>query len=312
MDWNQAHLRLHHATTRVRMEKKKVEHNTWLKRDGRDGDGITLFFHDKPLIRWEKAGNIAVTNSDFWTSTTRQRINAFLPTGFRVWQQSPYWFIRTPRGVLPWENNMELTPDGMSCGSYHPEVATHDAPALRDKTEAFAKEYAARLLRGMFKSPFRDEQQGRRGCDACVRNATVENSSVNADHAVQHVLHDTYDGYLVLAAITHAKAWSSKGLEARRDILSVEGPNPEMPEHQKGMAISRQKLRDAVGNCWAGSRAILFKPRNRAELIVQTELKITSLDALPRADIRPRVYSWNFRRLLADYLLDSLGFQRMQ
>lgn len=286
------------------MDKKNVAHNTRIVRDS-DGDGIILTFHKHPLIRWEKEGHIALSNCDFWTTTTQQRLNQFMPTDFRVWQRRPYWFLSTPTGVRPWQNEMEIDYNGKTYGSFHPEVSRGNAHELWDEVEAFAKAYVARLLRGMMSSPLRGEDASR-DCMTCTHSANIENATQPSDHVVRHLKEGDANGYLILAAVTAADKslrGGTKGLESRASTTGT----------PKGMQLPRQAIRDAVLACWSGSRELLLKPRSKRELVEQTEKRMTmALEDMPREDIKPRAFSWNLRRLLADYMLDSLDFQRMK
>ncbi len=302
-DYARADRTLYHARTKECLLQKLVAANTRLQRYKQDN--IFLLYRGKKLIHWSAEGRVALTNSDWWTFMSRDRLNRFMPTGFRVWQKKPYWFLQTPSGVRPWRNEMELDLEGKTYGTFHPEVATRDAPELWNEVEAYAKEYVAKLLRGLFPAPYDRSLL----CKDCTQGATVENASTSSDHILQHLRGENASGNFIYAAITSANKLlrgGTEGLYAPRDL----GGELHIA---KGMNIPRQVLRDAVSTCWSGTRALLMKPRTKAELVTQTELRMTAeADDWRSAMKNPRVLGWNLRRLLADYMLDSLGFQRMR
>ncbi len=63
-------------------ESLKVANHTYLKRRGPDKIAVKL--HDTDVLTFHKNGQIDLCNGGYPTSTTHERMNNFLPTGYRV------------------------------------------------------------------------------------------------------------------------------------------------------------------------------------------------------------------------------------
>ena len=72
--------------------RKRIAHKTWLEKE-RNSFKVTL--HNTVVI--ENTGTEIILNSGGWrTRTTKERINRFLPAGYRVYQKSFDWFVVKP------------------------------------------------------------------------------------------------------------------------------------------------------------------------------------------------------------------------
>lgn len=73
-------------------ESKRIGHNTDLVRLPDGGIGIRL--HWTVVVTYERDGSIRLNSGGFETTTTKQRINACLPAGFRVFAKSYKWYVQ--------------------------------------------------------------------------------------------------------------------------------------------------------------------------------------------------------------------------
>lgn len=87
-------------------ERKKLMHNTYAYRDN---DLIKIKYHDTFIMVFEPCGKITLDPAGRHTSTTKIRLNEFLPFGFRVWQTQGIWWIG--KG---WGADKFLFKDGMT------------------------------------------------------------------------------------------------------------------------------------------------------------------------------------------------------
>jgi hypothetical protein len=61
-------------------------------------DGRTAhFYHQSPVVV-QKDGQYRLDSHGYRTSTTKERINRYLPTGFRVFQEDYEWYLSGPGG----------------------------------------------------------------------------------------------------------------------------------------------------------------------------------------------------------------------
>jgi len=66
-------------------------HNTYLQT--RDDKTIVLKYHATDVITWYSDGRIVVDVDGWQTSTTKLRLNEFLPDGFRCYSDKGIWYI---------------------------------------------------------------------------------------------------------------------------------------------------------------------------------------------------------------------------
>lgn len=82
-----------------------------------DNGTIVHFYHQTPVVV-EQNGTFKVNNGGYETSSTKERINRYLPSGFKVIQRDFVWYLETYDPSLPFnerekermefENGMEL------------------------------------------------------------------------------------------------------------------------------------------------------------------------------------------------------------
>lgn len=293
MDWERADRELHHARLGHVLQQKNVANKTILRRASNDPssheDDIALdVFGSKTVILWHKNGGLTLNNHDYWGYVTKDRLKAFLPRGFMVSQQRPFWFLHTPTGPRPWRNGMEVAKDGTDADLPEP-LNRYNAAQLWRETEDYAKELIAVLLRGSF--DVGDEN----ACQDCVDRARAEGEDTNALHAFRHVTEKVMDPWLIFAAITQVNRHTDGAC------------NRKTREY-----IPRQEFRDNVAACFTKGHFLRLKPKTKKMLIRQTELRMTLPEyELPKEGTNPRAYAWNLRRIVADYLLRNIGFEWM-
>ena len=91
----------------------KIMHNTIASIDGTNAVVITLHNTDIYRINWSHSGSSTITlDSGGWqTVTTKDRINRFLPLGFRLIQRNWNWIIQEMEDGT--YRDRELFHDGM-------------------------------------------------------------------------------------------------------------------------------------------------------------------------------------------------------
>lgn len=89
--------------------ERPIAHNTRVIR--RDDNVIVIRFHETPVVEYfprgmMDGGECTVLNSGGWmTSTTKERLNSFIPAGFSIWQERGQWTLtRHDSHPLRWES----------------------------------------------------------------------------------------------------------------------------------------------------------------------------------------------------------------
>lgn len=288
MNYDRALATLNHARTGKPLEKKKLCNATWLRRMPNNGGEylVDLVLFNKHIATWKPNGNIVLDSCGYKVVTTKDRYNRFLYP-YRVWQNRPFWYIRTPTCVLPFRDEMELTADGRDL-SRAPALNAIDATALKDKVYEYALLYTSRLVRGAISSVS--------DCTQCHRIPWSADSNELAEQDVVHLLHhmerDCTPPSIIEAAVNRLDA-SARCFTDRRA-----GP------------ASRPHLREVIEVSWKEMQPIWRKPRTKKALLEQTELLMTR-DDLPSRNLVPRQYIANLRMLVEDFLLMTFGFEWM-
>lgn len=70
-------------------------------------DTTVHYYHQNPIV--VQSGDVYRLSSCGWqTSTTKERINRYLPTGYRVYQDDFTWYLDTPEETLEFRDGMEI------------------------------------------------------------------------------------------------------------------------------------------------------------------------------------------------------------
>lgn len=81
---------------------RKLAHNTRVESDPDGSVGVR--FHSTRILTFHPGETFTVNTGGHRTVTTKQRLNALLPTGYQVFQKAYVWHIVTPEGTFPFED----------------------------------------------------------------------------------------------------------------------------------------------------------------------------------------------------------------
>jgi hypothetical protein len=82
-------------------DARKLAHNTWIERDG---DDVAVRLHATRILTFHADGSFTVNSGGWRTVTTKQRLNALMPAGYRVFSERYAWKLSTPGGVYDFED----------------------------------------------------------------------------------------------------------------------------------------------------------------------------------------------------------------
>lgn len=75
--------------------------------DGR----LKHFYHQSDIVTENEDGNLVLDSHGYRTSTTKQRINRYIPNGFRLYQEDFDWYVELPNGsVVEFKDGMIVDP----------------------------------------------------------------------------------------------------------------------------------------------------------------------------------------------------------
>lgn len=92
-------------------DKRRLrERNTYLLReDNAFGDIFYVRYHATNILAFLPDGSVKVNNGGWYTVTTKQRLNEYLPYGYRISQRKGQWFISSPSDEFEFENGTNLS-----------------------------------------------------------------------------------------------------------------------------------------------------------------------------------------------------------
>lgn len=187
---------------------RKVAHNTTLRPVALDSvgvaDSIALRLHSTDILTFHRNGSVTATSGGWKTSTTKDRLNSYLPHGWRVYQDKGvwYWSRRTtthgsngeidvtvsPGSGTPFTDGDRIGPRGALLAQATASAA-QDALRLRRQILKFAKLCADRL-------PL--PQPGAGDCLSCQSEQDGHNGSTA--HLISHM----DEGYAVPSLVLRA------------------------------------------------------------------------------------------------------------
>lgn len=89
-NWDSAYVRLHNKAA-MKLQSRKVANNTYLVH--LDNNDIAVRLHDTNIIVYHYDGTITLDSGGWHTRVTKDRMNAFLPSHIRVFQEDYDWFV---------------------------------------------------------------------------------------------------------------------------------------------------------------------------------------------------------------------------
>jgi hypothetical protein len=79
--------------------RRKQANNTYSYDRIEDGRRVIVIeLHESPIVKFYEDGSIAASLAGWPTVTTRQRVNKYLPTSYRVYQHNYVQYLAVPDG----------------------------------------------------------------------------------------------------------------------------------------------------------------------------------------------------------------------
>lgn len=75
-------------------------------------DSIACIYHETQVVTFFKNGDVRLDSGEFFTPTTKRRMNQCLPGNIRVYQYNSYWFVSfsPPGSDIPFKDGMLIRP----------------------------------------------------------------------------------------------------------------------------------------------------------------------------------------------------------
>lgn len=187
-------------------KSRPYAHNTRIIIDSLDlgHEVITVTYHDNPIVNFFPDGTMTYSSCGWKTITTKERINWFLPDGFRLYQEKSVWH------VAKWGTSYNyIFADGLAIDKYG--NVYNDAPTDRTKDtikaiKKYVDGYVKALLSGEIEKPSAGD------CFYCVmvteKGEGLGDVTNNTDHILSHFEESCYVPSLLMRACDFNKRMS--------------------------------------------------------------------------------------------------------
>lgn len=125
--------------------------NTRIRKEGKS---ILIRHFQTDIVEYTIDGFIILNNGGWYSSTTKERLNHFIPRDFYIWQEKGVWTLsnRNLQISCKWKNGITIPPDG-SIENYAEEDIEDKTKALVKQINNYAKEYVKEFLAGNIEKP---------------------------------------------------------------------------------------------------------------------------------------------------------------
>lgn len=124
--------------------RRKIAHNTYLLNTN---GVITIRLHNTDVLTIAK-DKLVLNSGGYRTHTTKGRLNDLLPPGYSLCAENGLWYLATPSEIYTYADGITITSKNVK----NQGNADLDK-ALRNQIHKFAKEFAAKAVKGEIDKP---------------------------------------------------------------------------------------------------------------------------------------------------------------
>jgi len=186
---------------------RKLGNNTYAeRREGLSAPAIAVRLHATDVLTFYQDGRVVLNTGGWKTVTTKDRINEYIPAGFRVLSIRGTWYLyRAPRTddesaiTVPYADGLAIGARGGITGD-GPKDAPKQETKLRKDVAAYAAAFIAALDAGQVSPP------GPGDCFYCAMRETKTGAPLgeatrNAEHIRSHMAESYYVPSLLVRAL---------------------------------------------------------------------------------------------------------------
>jgi hypothetical protein len=117
-------------------QSRKLANHTYLIRDG---EQIHVRLHSTNVITFNPDDSITLNSGGWHTATTKDRINQYIPAGYRITQAGGVWFLthttnaeHNPETKYKYEDGITITANGnvIGSGEHNPQADTTSVTSM--------------------------------------------------------------------------------------------------------------------------------------------------------------------------------------
>jgi hypothetical protein len=242
------------ATARSRADGKPIGNNTRLEDRG---NCFAVRLHGTDVVSFHPDGSIVLDSGGWQTVTTKDRMNKYLPAGWRVNQERGTWYLchghwnREDFREWLFEDGIKIGPRGGCSGKRREKKADRKLQAKRRKVSAYTKAFCEALKAGEVPQPSAGDCWH---CAMKVSGGEDDGKSLgeavkDPGHIKSHLAEKYYVPSLALNACKAfgvsnvALGWLNSCFAKDVDAIKEWGSLAEVAEEQVKKAIRRWCLR---------------------------------------------------------------------
>jgi len=169
-------------------KNRKIGNNTYLELLE---NSIGIRLHKTYVVQFLPSGKIELNSGGWKTVTTKDRINKFLPDGFRLTQTKGIWYLNN----FVFKDGITINPDYSVTGEGN-DISDKN---LRKQSLDYSKEYMVALLNGKVPKPSNGD------CWYCLMKTesgeTLGEKTGSKDHILEHMRENYFVPSLVVNAL---------------------------------------------------------------------------------------------------------------
>ena len=158
----------------------------------RDGNSVLIRHFATDIVEYVSNGIIILNNGGYYTSTTKERLNAFIPNEFYIWQEKGVWSLsnRNLQISHKWKNGITILPDGR-ISNYAENDLEEKTKTLTKQINIYAKMYVKAFVAGNIEKPSGGD------CWYCAMKTENGNSLGDEFKDTGHLLSHLEENYFV-------------------------------------------------------------------------------------------------------------------
>ncbi len=198
-------------------KERPYAHNTRIEIDTLNlgHEVVTVKYHGNPVVNMFPDGTNTYSSCGWKTSTTKERINWFLPDGFSLYQEKSVWHIANRN-----KGEGYVFADGIaidSNGSVYNAAPDNENEAIKKTIKAikkFVDGYIKALLSGEV------EQPGAGDCFYC-QMVTTDGRNLGEVSGSDHLISHMEESYYVPSMLVNADKFKGMSILARSTIAQI-------------------------------------------------------------------------------------------
>lgn len=177
--------------------RKKLANNTYARKEKVNGlTCLIVRLHSTDIVQAYTSKTI-YSSGGWLTPTTKNRINEYLPSGFRLYSERGQWILQEgdwETGTRHyWQDGLSIT-DGVVQGALPPDEEANKR-ALRNRIKAFCRRYMENFQAGRIESP---------GSGDCMICSMFRQGRDGPEHDVSHLDAHMEENYYVPSLLHNA------------------------------------------------------------------------------------------------------------